>query len=50
VHSPEAVAGSPPVEESPRHDDVDDLLAEAERHRKFTRPIGEIVPFPKGII
>jgi sporulation protein YlmC with PRC-barrel domain len=48
--SEEAMAVSPPVEDEPIRYDADDLLREAEMRRKFTRPIDEIVPFPKGII
>jgi hypothetical protein len=48
ISIPVAAAVSPPVEDEPLRYEQSDL--EAEMRRKFTRPIGEIVPFPEGIV
>jgi hypothetical protein len=46
--SPEAMAVSPEPVAEPRHYEEDDLAAEM--HRKFTRPLDELWPLPKGIV
>ena len=48
--SEEAAAAQPGTEEPPPLGIDNDLLAEAERHRKFMLPIDEIVPIPEGIV
>jgi hypothetical protein len=38
------------VEPMPVELSVEDRLADAEMHRKFTRPLDELWPLPKGIV